>query len=250
MKAKLARNLLTFGVWYAVAEATRLAAAAGVDIDQFVQASADVVFDTRVDAILARNAVYGRASMEHLAFGDAQPSAPIAPGGYTGYQGSANRYTLEGRGYLGFIGYWMTLPTAAFLHARAARLAVKPVDRLISVVGVMELVVCVNQWYGDMGAFSPITNYTLATCFAAALRVPAAAGAWTEANGSSAPASEEFRRDHLQLVGEKLLQKIEELQLVLGMRPDIYRRDSEIWTKLDPERHPVAEREPPSQRRG
>lgn len=39
MKAKLARNLLTFGVWYAVAEATRLAAAAGVDIDQFVQAS-------------------------------------------------------------------------------------------------------------------------------------------------------------------------------------------------------------------
>lgn len=39
MKAKLARNLLTFGVWYAVAEAARLAAAAGVDIDQFVQAS-------------------------------------------------------------------------------------------------------------------------------------------------------------------------------------------------------------------
>lgn len=72
--------------------------------DQFVQASADVVFDTRVDAILARNAVYGRASMEHLAFGDGQPSAPIAPGGYTGYQGSANRYSLEGRGYLGFIG--------------------------------------------------------------------------------------------------------------------------------------------------
>jgi outer membrane protein assembly factor BamA len=72
--------------------------------DQFVQASADVVFDTRVDAILARNAVYGRASVEHLAFGDAQPSAPATPGGYTGYQGSANRYSLEGRGYLGFIG--------------------------------------------------------------------------------------------------------------------------------------------------
>jgi outer membrane protein assembly factor BamA len=72
--------------------------------DQFVQASADVVFDTRVDAILARNAVYGRASVEHLAFGDGQPSAPAAPGGYTGYSGSANRYSLEGRGYLGFIG--------------------------------------------------------------------------------------------------------------------------------------------------
>jgi len=36
----------------------------------------------------------------------------------------------------------------------------------------------------------------------------------------------------------------------LQFRPDIYRRDAEIWTQLDPERHPVAERERPSQRRG
>jgi murein L,D-transpeptidase YcbB/YkuD len=36
----------------------------------------------------------------------------------------------------------------------------------------------------------------------------------------------------------------------LQSRPDIYRRDAEIWTQLDPERQPVAEREPPSQRRG
>ncbi|HEY8871599.1 MAG TPA: L,D-transpeptidase family protein [Stellaceae bacterium] len=36
----------------------------------------------------------------------------------------------------------------------------------------------------------------------------------------------------------------------LQFRPDIYRRDAEIWTQLDPERQPVAEREPPSQRHG
>ncbi len=36
----------------------------------------------------------------------------------------------------------------------------------------------------------------------------------------------------------------------LQFRPDIYRRDAEIWTQLDPERQPVAEREPPSHRRG
>ncbi len=36
----------------------------------------------------------------------------------------------------------------------------------------------------------------------------------------------------------------------LQFRPDIYGRDAEIWTQLDPERQPVAEREPPSQRRG
>jgi L,D-transpeptidase YcbB len=35
----------------------------------------------------------------------------------------------------------------------------------------------------------------------------------------------------------------------LQFRPDIYGRDAEIWTQLDPERQPVAEREP-SHRRG
>jgi hypothetical protein len=65
--------------------------------DQFVQAGGDVVFDTRVDPILARNAVYGRASWEHLAFGD----APADPGHY---RGGVNRTAMEGRGYLGLIG--------------------------------------------------------------------------------------------------------------------------------------------------
>ncbi len=36
----------------------------------------------------------------------------------------------------------------------------------------------------------------------------------------------------------------------LQFRPDFYGRDAEIWTQLDPERRPVAESEPPSQRGG
>jgi len=36
----------------------------------------------------------------------------------------------------------------------------------------------------------------------------------------------------------------------LQFRPDVYGRDAEIWTQLDPERQPVANREPPSQRGG
>jgi len=72
--------------------------------DQFGQVEGDVVFDTRTDPILARNAVYGRASWEHLNFGNGSPVTPSQPGGYTGYQGSAIRTTLEGRGYLGIIG--------------------------------------------------------------------------------------------------------------------------------------------------
>jgi len=36
----------------------------------------------------------------------------------------------------------------------------------------------------------------------------------------------------------------------LQFRPDVYGRDAEIWTQLDPERRPVAKGEPPSQRGG
>ena len=54
------------------------------DPDQFAQAGADVVFDTRVDPILPRNAVYARAAYEHIA--------------------GANRTELEARGYVGLFG--------------------------------------------------------------------------------------------------------------------------------------------------
>jgi hypothetical protein len=81
------------------------------------------------------------------------------------------------------------VPIAAFLHARTARLGEEPAERLVGVVGVMQIVACANQWYGDMGAFSSLTNYTLATCFAAALRVPAHAGVWPDAR--RAPVIEE-----------------------------------------------------------
>jgi len=57
--------------------------------DRFTQAGADITFDTRLDPMLARNAVYARASVEHLDFQHAT---------------AANRTELEGRGYLGLIG--------------------------------------------------------------------------------------------------------------------------------------------------
>jgi outer membrane protein assembly factor BamA len=72
--------------------------------DQFTQVLGDVVVDTRVDPVLARNAVYGRASWEHMNFGNGPLTQPAEPGGYAGYQGSANRTSLEGRGYLGVVG--------------------------------------------------------------------------------------------------------------------------------------------------
>lgn len=72
--------------------------------DQFSQIGGDVVVDTRADPILARNAVYARVGWDHLRFGNGPLEAPRLPGGYAGYQGSASRTELDGRGYLGLIG--------------------------------------------------------------------------------------------------------------------------------------------------
>jgi hypothetical protein len=81
-------------------------------------------------------------------------------------------------GYLGFVGYWMVFPVAIFFHARVARFATLPRERLVGLLGVIQAVCCSGQWYGDMGSFSIVTMYTLAACFASALRVPALAGVW------------------------------------------------------------------------
>ncbi len=52
--------------------------------DEFAHGGVDIVFDTRVDPILPRNAVYARAAYEHIA--------------------GANRGEFEGRGYVGLFG--------------------------------------------------------------------------------------------------------------------------------------------------
>ncbi len=90
-------------------------------------------------------------------------------------------------GYLGFMGYWMMFPMAAFFHARVARNAVRPLDAYMGSAGVMQIVACANQWYGDMGSFSPVTMYTLATTVALALRLPVASGVWPEGAGVPRP---------------------------------------------------------------
>jgi outer membrane protein assembly factor BamA len=54
--------------------------------DRFTHAEADVTFDTRLDPMLARNAVFARAAIEHFDFQHAA---------------AATRTELDGRGYIG-----------------------------------------------------------------------------------------------------------------------------------------------------
>ncbi len=55
--------------------------------DRFGHTGADIVFDTRVDPMLPRNAVYARAALERLSVGS-----------------GLTRSDLEGRGYVGLVG--------------------------------------------------------------------------------------------------------------------------------------------------
>jgi outer membrane protein assembly factor BamA len=67
----------------------------GAGEDLFTQLGADVVLDTRLDPVLARNAVYARVAWEHLAFQD----GPAHDGPFP----SANRVELDARGYVGLM---------------------------------------------------------------------------------------------------------------------------------------------------
>jgi outer membrane protein assembly factor BamA len=57
--------------------------------DRFTQAGADVVVDTRIDPLLPRNAVFARASWEHLSIDST---------------GGTNRTEIDARGYVGLLG--------------------------------------------------------------------------------------------------------------------------------------------------
>lgn len=92
-------------------------------------------------------------------------------------------------GYLGFIGYWMNIPMAALFHARVARRAGRITDRFIGMVALFELVACADQWYGDMGSFSELTMFTLASSMAVALRLPISSGIWSNSNVPPSSAS-------------------------------------------------------------
>ncbi len=59
------------------------------DDTDFLQTGADLVFDTRIDPVLARNAVYARASWDRFALSGAD---------------AFRQYSVDLRGYVGFVG--------------------------------------------------------------------------------------------------------------------------------------------------
>lgn len=92
-------------------------------------------------------------------------------------------------GYVGFMGFFMCFPMAAFFNARVARQGSTSLDRYLGAIGLVEIVSCADQWYGDMGSFSPLTMYALASTVAMALRLPITSGVWSNAGPLPRPVS-------------------------------------------------------------
>ncbi len=88
-------------------------------------------------------------------------------------------------GILGFAGFWLAIPTAVFLNARVARLSRDPMARNVAIIGAAQMVVCANQFYGDMGTFFFKPMYVMCVSYAIALRLPRATGLWTNPNKAS-----------------------------------------------------------------
>ena len=81
-------------------------------------------------------------------------------------------------GVLGYAWYMLTYPTAMFLNARVARMGNTQAVRDLGLIGAVQMIVCVNQYFGDMGFFQYKVVYVLATSYAIALRQPVLCGAW------------------------------------------------------------------------
>jgi hypothetical protein len=93
-------------------------------------------------------------------------------------------------GVVGFAGYWLMFPTAMFYNGRLARRGNAKLARNVGLIGAAQLVICANQYYGDMGLAFVKPVYMAAISYAIALRLPLFAGAVVP-RGTPRPASAE-----------------------------------------------------------
>jgi hypothetical protein len=93
-------------------------------------------------------------------------------------------------GVIGFIGTCQVFPIATFLHMRAYLAARAPVPRTAALVGIVSLIVCILEMWGDLGFNGATTNVVVGVSLAVAGRLPTLVDAW-----SDTPPSAEARRD-------------------------------------------------------
>lgn len=76
-------------------------------------------------------------------------------------------------GIFGFAATWMIFPMSVLCNAYAAKHTSKSIVRMVGIVGAAEVIVVINQWYGDLGLNFQTPMLVMASSFAAAVRLPA-----------------------------------------------------------------------------
>jgi hypothetical protein len=76
-------------------------------------------------------------------------------------------------GVLGFAATWIFFPMSAFFNAYAAKHSAQPLVRMAAIIGASEVIVVVNQWYGDIGLCFLTPGLVMAGSIAGAIRLPA-----------------------------------------------------------------------------
>ncbi len=85
-------------------------------------------------------------------------------------------YTFTGG--VGFFFHWLPLFVGSFLNARIYRKARHPLERAAGMSGLCGIVIYMNQMWGDMGIYSPLSCWLAGACLAVAARISISSGVW------------------------------------------------------------------------
>lgn len=81
-------------------------------------------------------------------------------------------------GMVGFCGIWLMFPVAVYLAARSYAFSRSGLEKSIAMVTICEVLVHINQMWGDIGINASQGVVLMSAAFAAAARAPLWSGAW------------------------------------------------------------------------
>jgi hypothetical protein len=87
-------------------------------------------------------------------------------------------------GAFGFSAIWMVFPVTAYLAARSYRFGRTPLEKTIAMCSVCEVLIHVNQMWGDIGISANQGIVIVSGAIAAASRLSVATGAWPQKAGT------------------------------------------------------------------
>jgi O-antigen ligase len=139
---------------------------------------------------LRHNAVFGTGYGHGY---DEIISLPDISSAYTLYRFLPHNSVLGLWAYAGLVGFtalWTIFVVGLFLAARAYRYSRAPLDRTVTIVAILTIVIYLTYCYGDLGLGTWVGVFTVGPALAFASRLAVISGGWPAAAQAPAPAAE------------------------------------------------------------